>query len=119
MLALEAGSEVESLYSAVNREDGSSMYLVDRVILGEQGGLGINSKNNSMYLEDREKEKLIDHMLLRELMDTLEEKERKLLYMRYFDNRTQVDIAKDLGVSQVQISRMEKKILRRLREQIM
>ena len=63
-----------------------------------------------------DKEKLLNHMLLKQLLDGLEPKDRELIYMRYFQNKTQVEIAAILGVSQVQVSRMEKKILLGLRE---
>ena len=51
----------------------------------------------------------MDHMLLSQLLDSLEASDRELIYMRYFQNKTQVEIAAILGVSQVQVSRMEKK----------
>ncbi len=57
-------------------------------------------------------------MLLAQLLDTLEPRDRDLICMRYFRNMTQTEIASSLGVSQVQVSRMEKKILRSLREKI-
>ena len=53
---------------------------------------------------------------LEEILGTLEAKERRLIYMRYFQNMTQMEIAHELGVSQVQVSRMEKRILRSLQE---
>lgn len=58
----------------------------------------------------------MDHLLLSQLLDGLETKERELICMRYFQNKTQVEIASILGISQVQVSRLEKKILLRLRE---
>jgi len=66
--------------------------------------------------EDKEKEKLLNNMLLKELMNMLNDSERELIVMRYFKNKTQSEIAKQLGISQVQVSRMEKKVLLRLRE---
>lgn len=115
VLAMEAGAEVESLYSAVYQDDGSEMYLVDRVVQNQgtafAAGLGGLCDGN-----DYEKERLLDHMLLSQLLDSLEASDRELIYMRYFQNKTQVEIAAILGVSQVQVSRMEKKILLRLRE---
>ncbi len=117
VLALEAGIEVESIYASVYQEDGSETYLVDKVVSGEWGSVGTSiAQGVGSYQGDREKEKLIDHMLLSQLLDSLEEKERELICMRYFQNKTQVEIAAVLGVSQVQVSRMEKKILLRLRE---
>ena len=55
-------------------------------------------------------------MLLSQLLDSLEPRDRDLICMRYFQNKTQTEVAAGLGVSQVQVSRMEKKILRSLRE---
>lgn len=66
--------------------------------------------------DDAEKEKLLNHMLLKQLLDSLEPGDRELIYMRYFQNKTQVEIAAILGISQVQVSRKEKKILLGLRE---
>ncbi|MBO4981076.1 MAG: SigB/SigF/SigG family RNA polymerase sigma factor [Lachnospiraceae bacterium] len=116
VLAMEADLEVESLYSAVYQEDGNEVYLVDKVIRGESGCVGSRAGNGIHDYADREKEKLLDHILLSQLLDSLEEKERDLICMRYFQDKTQVEIAASLGISQVQVSRLEKKILLRLRE---
>lgn len=118
VLAMEASVEVESIYSAVYQDDGSETYLVDKVVAGEHGCVGSSMGQQDSYTGDREKERLLDHMLLSQLLDSLEAKDRELICMRYFQNRTQVEIAGILGVSQVQVSRMEKKILLRLRERM-
>ncbi|MCM1065428.1 MAG: SigB/SigF/SigG family RNA polymerase sigma factor [Eubacterium sp.] len=114
VLAMEASIEVESIYSAVYQDDGSEVYLVDKVVRGS------SSVGNSMVgiysSEDSEKEELLDHMLLKQLLDGLEPAERELISMRYFQDKTQMEIASVLGISQVQVSRMEKKILLRMRE---
>ena len=115
VMAVEASVEVESIYSAVYQDDGSEVYLVDKVVRGEHGSVG-SSMVGVSGSEDTEKEELLNHMLLNQLLDTLEPAERELIGMRYFQNKTQVEIAGILGVSQVQVSRMEKKILLRLRE---
>lgn len=116
VLAMEAAVEVESLYSAVYQDDGSEMYLVDKVVQGESGCVGSSLGNGVGSCMDVEKDKLLDHMLLKQLLDTLETKEKELIYMRYFQNKTQMEIASILGISQVQVSRLEKKILLRMRE---
>ncbi|MBQ4537098.1 MAG: SigB/SigF/SigG family RNA polymerase sigma factor [Lachnospiraceae bacterium] len=116
VLALEADREVESLYSAVYQDDGSEMYLVDKVVQGESGCVGSKIGKGDYLFADREKDKLLDNMLLTQLMNSLEEKERRLIYMRYFQDKTQVEIATLMGISQVQVSRLEKKILLRMRE---
>ena len=98
VLAMEACTEVESLSKPVNRPDGSESTLGER-IPGETDAT----------------EQIVNHMVMRQLLETLQEEERKLIELRYFENKTQTEIAAHFGVSQVQISRMEKKILQRLR----
>lgn len=115
VVAMEASIEVESIYSAVYQDDGSEVYLVDKVVRGVNGSVG-SSMAGGCGSEDTEKEKLLNHMLLKQLLDTLEPSERELISMRYFQNKTQMEIAAVMGISQVQVSRLEKKILLRLRE---
>lgn len=59
---------------------------------------------------------MLDRMLLEQMLGSLNTEERELIYLRFFKERTQSNIAKKMGMSQVQVSRMEKKILRRMRE---
>ncbi len=66
--------------------------------------------------EDDEAETAINHVLLKELLCILDPRERQIIMLRYFSDKTQGEIAKLLGVSQVQISRLENKILGKLRE---
>ncbi|MDR2044645.1 MAG: SigB/SigF/SigG family RNA polymerase sigma factor [Clostridium sp.] len=115
--AIEADATVESIYSRVDQDDGSEIFLVDKVIRGHSGSVGSRFTDEGAGSGDSEKEVLLNHILLEQLLHSLSKKERDLIAMRYFQNKTQVEIAKVLGVSQVQISRMEKKILQRLREQ--
>lgn len=63
-------------------------------------------------------EKVLDRLLLEEILQYLEPVERRLIYMRYFQDMTQSQVAGQLGVSQVQVSRMEKKILKMLRRKV-
>lgn len=114
VIAMEASVEVESIYTAVYQDDGNEVYLVDRVVRGVCGSVGCSALE-TYGCEDVEKEELLNHMLLTQLLDTLEIEERKLIDMRYFQNKTQVEVAARLGISQVQVSRLEKKILRKLK----
>ena len=66
-----------------------------------------------------EKEKILDDMLLRQLLDKLEEQERRLIELRYFQDQTQMQVAGVLGMSQVQVSRLEKKILLKMRREML
>jgi RNA polymerase sporulation-specific sigma factor len=115
VIALEAGAGVESIYSAVYQEDGNEVSLADRVVSGESGSVG-SSTDGMCGGEDREKEELLNHMLLVQLLDSLTPRERELICLRYFEDKTQVEVAERLGISQVQVSRLEKKILQRLRQ---
>lgn len=117
VLAMEASIEVESIYAAVYQDDGSEVYLVDKVVRGGNGSVG-SSVVGGCNGEDLEKEEVLNHMLLAQLLDTLEPGDRNLIYMRYFQNKTQTEIAASFGVSQVQVSRMEKRILLKLREKV-
>ncbi len=115
VIAMEATASVESIYSAVYQDDGSEVYLVDKVVRGARGSVG-SSMVGVSDSEDTEKEEFLNRMLLKQLLDSLEPSERELIDMRYFQDKTQMEVAAVLGVSQVQVSRMEKRILLRLRE---
>lgn len=99
VLAMEAASEVESLYRPVYQGDGTEIYLEDR----------IEEKENM-------NEKVLDSMVLTEVMETLEPEEQFLIIMRYFKDQTQSQVAEMLGRTQVQVSRLEKKILKKMRD---
>ena len=98
-MELEAGAEVESLHKTNYQGEGTELSLLDKI--PEQ--------------ENRQ-EKLLDKVLLEELLGRLETEERKLIYMRYFQDMTQTEIARQLHISQVQVSRMEKRILKKLKK---
>jgi len=99
--------------------------MVDQIVKNCQGGASYisTSVNSGGYgtgfngsVQDEEKEKLLNHILLKQLLDGLDEKERKLIEYRYYKDMTQTEVAKELGISQVQVSRLEKKILKNMRE---
>ena len=58
---------------------------------------------------------MMNRMVLEEMLSKLYKKERQLIYMRYYQDKTQTEIAGILGVSQVQVSRLEKKILKKMK----
>ena len=66
-----------------------------------------------------ENDRVLDRIVLSELLSDLGEREQQLIKLRYFENQTQTAIASRLGISQVQVSRLEKKILREMRERMM
>lgn len=104
VLALEANGEVESIYKSVYQNDGSEVYLIDQISDTESEGGSV--------------ETMINNMVLEQMINELSEIERNIIIMRYFQERTQTEIAKKLGISQVQVSRLEKKILINLRKKI-
>ena len=68
--------------------------------------------------EGGEEESLLNRMVLGELLQSLDKKQREIIVRRYFYNQTQTQIAGVLGISQVQVSRMERKILCEMRDQL-
>lgn len=99
VLAMEAVSDVESLSQTVYSNDGSPVLLSDRL----------------PDKQDRNEE-VLNRMLLEELLKMLEKEEQEIIRLRYFEDQTQVQVAARLGMTQVQVSRAEKRILRKLRE---
>ena len=69
-----------------------------------------------MVYEGNEENEIIDRILLKEMLRSLDARDRQIIVMRYFQNKTQSQVAEVLGVSQVQVSRLENRILKRLRE---
>lgn len=115
VMAMEANIEVESIYKSVYQNDGNEIYMVDQIVSGAEGR-NIGRPAGGRFCEDTEKEKLIDNIMLEQLMDDLDEKERRLIELRYFKEKTQSQVAQEFGISQVQVSRMEKRILTEMRK---
>lgn len=109
VMALEAGAPVESIYKTVYQSDGNEIFLVDQISRNDPDGNGFGGKN------DEEKDKLLNHILLGELLKRLEDDERQLIQWRYFEDKTQTEIAAILHVNQVQVCRMEKRIVKKMR----
>ena len=97
--AMDGSAEVESLQKIVYQGDGEGLSLMDKV---EQ--------------DKDEEEVLLRQLLLEQLLGTLGPKERRLIVLRFFHDRTQTQVAQELGMSQVQVSRLERRGLKRLRE---
>lgn len=102
VMALESGAEVESLYKTIYQGDGNAIFLIDKI---EQS--------------DDESSDMINHMALKEVMESLNDKEKNIITLRYFKEKTQTEIAQQLGISQVQVSRLERKILKTMRERML
>ncbi|MBQ8280797.1 MAG: SigB/SigF/SigG family RNA polymerase sigma factor [Lachnospiraceae bacterium] len=100
-MAVAACSEVESLYKTIYDNDGSDIYLIDKTGQNEEFS-----------------EEILTHMALGEVVSSLGERDRFIIGKRYYENKTQSEVAKMLDISQVQVSRLEKKILASMRERL-
>lgn len=99
--ALEAGYQHESLYKTIGDNDQNPVYLIDRIKADE---------NESVIL---------DRLSLKEAMSSLDKKSREIIFLRYFKEETQQFVADKMGISQVQVSRLEKKIIEELRSRFL
>ena len=109
VMATEASREVESIYQPIYEKDGDELLMIDQIS---------GSGREDFTREEPEKEAVLNQMVIDQLLGLLNEQERKLIELRYFENKTQVEVAGELDMTQVQVSRLEKKILLRLREKI-
>ncbi len=99
VMAMEAASVPEYLYDTIHQDDGSPIFLIDKVAAEED-------KSGEM----------LDRLTLKEMIHKLKPRERQIIMMRYFQDKTQTQIAQKLGISQVQVSRIEKRILNKMRQ---
>ena len=98
--ALDASIKPMSLYTLVGDDSGKEQYLIDKV---EDEDYGVNN---------------LDNFVLYNAIKELPVRERKIIILRYFRDKTQKEIANELGVSQVQVSRLENKILQKIKSRI-
>ncbi len=101
-IALDSVQTTEYLYETIHQDDGSPILLIDR----------ISSNEN----EDSE---IVNKIALKEMLSVLEARERQIIILRYFKDMTQCQVAEMLGMSQVQVSRIEKKIITKMRQSLM
>ena len=101
IIALDVSVEIDSLQKVVYQGEHNEICLMDRI-------------------EDPkdESEQVVNQMLLRELIAKLPEMEKNIIILRYYCNQTQSQIAKRLGISQVQVSRIEKRILNGMKKEV-
>lgn len=97
-IALDAVNPVDSIYDSSYQNDEEGLSLIEKI------DSGINEAN-----------KLIDKICLIELIENLDQREKELILLRYYKGKTQTEVAKILGVTQVQVSRIEKRVLNSMR----
>ncbi|MFQ3542914.1 RNA polymerase sporulation sigma factor SigF [Halobacillus rhizosphaerae] len=94
--AEEAGRTPQSIYETVYENEGDPITLVDQIAEEDNGWF--------------------DHLTIQDMMNKLDKRGRLIIYLRYFKDQTQTEVAERLGISQVQVSRLEKKILEQMKE---
>ena len=104
VMATEANREVESIQQTICGKDGTQVSLVERLVDEAQSEVAA--------------ENIMNRILVGQAMDKLGEMEQELIRLRFFEDRTQTEVAKVLGISQVQVSRLEKKILIQMRQNL-
>ena len=99
VFAQEANRPLTSIHETVFENDGDPITLMDQIADGSES-------------------RWFDKLALNEAIETLGDRERLIVYLRYFRDQTQSEVASRLGISQVQVSRLEKKILQTIKNQI-
>ena len=99
--AIEAIVEPVSLYEPVYNDGGDSIYVIDQV--------SDSGTSDELWLEN---------IALKEAMKKLSDREKKIIQMRFYKGKTQMEIAEEIGISQAQVSRLEKGALERIRKQM-
>ena len=101
VFALDAILDPVSLYEPIYSDSGDTVCVMDQVK---------DSKNtDEMWLE---------HIALREAVSHLTEREQKILAMRFYQSKTQMEVSEEIGISQAQVSRLEKNALRQIRKEL-
>ncbi|CAM3987097.1 RNA polymerase sporulation sigma factor SigF [Mesobacillus thioparans] len=96
IMAQEASRSPASIHETVYENDGDPITLLDQIDNGEEG-------------------RWFDKIALKEAINELDEREKLIVYLRYYKDQTQSEVAARLGISQVQVSRLEKKILQQMK----
>lgn len=101
VFALDSINNINYLYDTIHQDEGAPVMLIDKLS------------------ESPEEDKaIIDRIALKEALRDLDQKARQVIMLRYFKDKTQVQVAKMLGISQVQVSRIEKKVLKHMKEML-
>jgi len=101
VMSIESQNDVSSLNDVINEEDGKPITLLD------------------MAAQEDYSTKLLDLMALKDGLNKLKGRERYIIFMIYFKNKTQSQIAEELNISQVHVSRIEKKALEKIKKELM
>ncbi len=100
-MALESTYQPDYLYDVIHHDEGSPLHVIDKI-----------------SLEDDDEDIIIDNILLKEMLSQLKERDRQVIILRYFKDKTQVEVAELLGISQVQVSCIEKRIIEDMKDKL-
>lgn len=100
LVSTEAARQPKYLYDTIHQDEGPPIYLIDKI------------------KKDDESAATLDKIALKEALSKLDRRSRQIIILRYFKDITQVNVAKMLGISQVQVSRIEKKVLKLMKEKL-
>lgn len=100
VIALESVTDPVSLYEPVYSDSGDTLYILDQ----------ISDKNGI--------ESWLGELSFRDAVQSLGEREKRILYLRFFQGRTQIEVAEEIGISQAQVSRLEKGALKKIKESV-
>lgn len=98
IMALESSYQPEYLYNVIHQDDGAPLYLIDKI-----------------SLDTNDQEDILDNIFLKDILNKLQPRDRQVIFLRYYKDKTQTEVAKELGISQVQVSRIEKRIIEDMR----
>ena len=103
IIAMESTNAVESMDAAANAEnkDGKQMTVFDKISTGKN-----------------EEEMITNRMVVNQLINELQDRDKEIILLRFFKDKTQTEVAKILGISQVQVSRIEKKVLNEMKSKL-
>ncbi len=99
VMAMDSAKMPVSLYTPFDDDEEEGLTIIDR-------------------FDSQQNDEFVDKFALKDIIDKLEDRDKKIILMRYFYDKTQSEIAERLGVSQVQVSRLENKILENLRKKL-
>lgn len=103
IIAMESTNAVESMDAAANAEnkDGKQMTVFDKISTGKN-----------------EEEMITNRMVVNQLINELQDRDKEIILLRFFKEKTQTEVAKILGISQVQVSRIERKVLNEMKTKL-
>ena len=126
-IAIKAKTTSEILSKKLGREPSIEELAKELDVEKEDLVMAMESNFSVEYLHgvdkisqkgESEEEKVVENILLKEVLGKLEKRERQIIMLRYFEDRTQSEIGELLNISQVQVSRIEKKVLSKLKSYI-